>query len=231
MTAGLRRYLTAPAPPAVTAPAAQERCELCAAAIPADHDHLADLSSRSLPCVCRPCYLLFVPADTSPGVVAQQEPGPRRFAAVPREHVALPDFPLSDLDWAALDVPVRLTFVFVDSALGRPVALYPSPAGATESQLPPEAWAKVLARHPYTAQLPPDVLALLLHRGPDGPEAYAVPVDACYRLVGLVRRHWRGFDGGEQAWAAIGGWLAQVRANAQPPVPDHAATSVGAARG
>ncbi|WP_144127402.1 DUF5947 family protein [Catellatospora sichuanensis] len=217
MTAGLRRYLTASAPPA-TGQAAPERCELCAAAIPADHDHLVDLSSRSLPCACRPCYLLFVPADPPPGPVAREEAGVRRFAAVPREHVPLPDFPLSDLDWAALDVPVRLTFVFVNSALGQPVALYPSPAGATESQLPPEVWAKVLARHPYTAQLPADVLALLLHRGPDGPEAYVVPVDVCYRLVGLVRRHWRGFDGGPEAWAAIEGWLAQVRENAGVPV-------------
>ncbi|GAB4061335.1 DUF5947 family protein [Catellatospora paridis] len=231
MTAGLRRYLTAPAPPAAAAPAAQERCELCAAAIPADHDHLADLSGRSLPCVCRPCYLLFVPADPPSGSAAHQEQGPRRFAAVPREHLALPDFPLSDLDWAALDVPVRLTFVIVDSALGRPVALYPSPAGATESQLPPEAWVKVLARHPYTAQLPADVVALLLHRSPDGPEAYVVPVDVCYRLVGLVRLHWRGFDGGEQAWAAIEGWLTQVRENAQEQVREHAGTPVGSAHG
>ncbi|MFC7244569.1 DUF5947 family protein [Catellatospora aurea] len=217
MTA-LRRYLTASAPPAATAQAAQERCELCAAAIPAEHDHLVDLASRSLPCACRPCYLLFVPADERRPGPREEPAGARRFAAIPREHVALPDFPLSDLDWAGLDVPVRLTFVFVNSALGQPVALYPSPAGATESQLPPEAWAKVLARHPYTAQLPPDVLALLLHRGPDGPEAYVVPVDVCYRLVGLVRRLWRGFDGGQEAWAAIDGWLAQVRENAGTPV-------------
>ncbi|WP_155375708.1 DUF5947 family protein [Catellatospora vulcania] len=220
----LRRYLTAPAPPA-TAQAAQERCELCAAAIPADHDHLVDLTSRSLPCACRPCYLLFVPADERVSAVVGRGPAPReeavgarRFAAVPREHVALPDFPLSDLDWSALDVPVRLAFVFVNSSLGQPVALYPSPAGAAESQLPPEVWAKVLARHPYTAQLPADVQALLLHRSPDGPEAYAVPIDVCYRLVGLVRLHWRGFDGGQQAWAAIDGWLAQVRENAGVPV-------------
>jgi hypothetical protein len=215
MTAGLRRYLTAPAPPAIVAQAAPERCELCAAVIPADHDHLVDLANRSLPCACRPCHLLFAPSDEPP---AGESAGARRFAAVPREHTALPDFPLSDLDWAALDVPVRLAFVFVNSTLGQPVALYPSPAGAAESQLPPEVWAKVLARHPDTARLPPDVLALLLHRSPDGPEAYLVPIDVCYRLVGLVRLRWRGFDGGQEAWAAIDGWLAQVRENAGTPV-------------
>ncbi|GAA1407805.1 DUF5947 family protein [Catellatospora coxensis] len=222
MTAGLRRYLTAPAPPATVAPAVPERCELCSAVIPAEHDHLVDLANRSMPCACRPCHLLFTSADEPP---ARAAAGAHRFAAVPREHTALPDFALSDLDWTALDVPVRLAFVFVNSSLGQPVALYPSPAGAAESQLPSEVWAKVLARHPYTAQLPPDVLALLLHRSPDGPEAYVVPIDVCYRLVGLVRLHWRGFDGGQEAWTAIDGWLAQVRENATTRV------SVGAAHG
>ena len=28
-----------------------------------------------------------------------------------------------------------------------------------------------------------------------------VPIDACYRLVGLVKLHWRGFDGGSEAWS------------------------------
>ncbi|BCJ77165.1 hypothetical protein CS0771_67090 [Catellatospora sp. IY07-71] len=202
----LRRYLTAP--PAEPARAAPERCELCAVPIPAEHDHLVDVTGRSLPCACQACYLLFVPGpDMAPG---------RRFAAVPREYVALPGFPLSATDWAALDVPVRLVFVFVNSVLGHPVALYPSPAGAAESQLPPQVWAQLLARHPYTAALPADVMALLVQAGPDGPSCHAVPIDACYRLVGLVRTHWRGFDGGEQAHAAIDGFLAEVRSRAVP---------------
>lgn len=253
MTASLRRYLTAP-PPASPAQGVPERCELCAAVLPPDHDHLVDLTSRSLPCACQACYLLFVPAE--PGAPAVGAPaaggqsagapaaGARRFAAVPRDCVALPDFALSDGDWAALDVPVRLAFVFVNSTLGQPVALYPSPAGPAESQLPPQAWEKLLARHPYTAALPPDVMALLVHRGPAGPEAYGVPIDDCYRLVGLVRMLWRGFDGGEQAWTAIDGWLADVRDRAVParapepgevgrsdPARAPAAVTAGAGRG
>jgi hypothetical protein len=174
--------------------------------VPVEHEHLVDLENRSLPCACQACWLLFT--SDRPGA------GGRRFAAVPREHRALPELALSEADWAALDVPVRLAFVFVNSALAQPVALYPGPAGAAESQLSPQVWEKLLARHPYTADLPADVMALLLHRGPAGPEAYAVPIDACYRLVGLVRLHWRGFDGGERAWAEIDGWLAQVRERA-----------------
>ncbi|MEV4410434.1 DUF5947 family protein [Catellatospora sp. NPDC049609] len=249
MSAILRRYLAAP--PAAPARAAPERCELCAVPIPAEHDHLADVLNRSLPCACQACYLLFVPGPASatgaaswpaaapaapegrvtdgPGAGAAGADGPpvRRFVAVPREHVALPDFPLSEADWSALDVPVRLAFVFVDSALGRPVALYPSPAGAAESQLPPQVWEKLLARHPYTAALPADVMALLVHAGPDGPQCHAVPIDACYRLVGLVRTLWRGFDGGQEARAAIDGFLAGVRERAVPaPVPVAAGSAV-----
>ncbi|GAA1654901.1 DUF5947 family protein [Catellatospora bangladeshensis] len=216
----LRRYLTAP--PAEPARAAPERCELCAAPIPAAHDHLVDVTGRSLPCACQACYLLFVPtAGDGAGAGARDGSGRRgargrRYAAVPREYVALPGFALSEADWAALDVPVRLVFVFVNSVLGHPVALYPSPAGAAESQLPPRVWAELLARHPYTAALPADVMALLVHGGPDGPECHAVPIDACYRLVGLVRTLWRGFDGGQEARAAIDGFLAEVRSRAVP---------------
>ena len=34
-----------------------------------------------------------------------------------------------------------------------------------------------------------------------GEPCLLVPIDACYRLVGLVKLHWRGFDGGSEAWS------------------------------
>ncbi|MBV1853008.1 DUF5947 family protein [Catellatospora tritici] len=213
----LRRYLrpAAAAPPGSGAGAGAgagveggERCELCGAPLPARHDHLVDRHSRSLPCACRPCWLLFPAAVPAPDRVP-------RYAAIPASVTALPGFPLTERDWAALDLPVRLAFVYRDSALHHPVALYPSPAGAAESPLPPDAWAELLARHPATAGMTEDVVALLLHRGDRGPECFVVPIDSCYRLVGLVRTHWRGFDGGEQARAAIGGFLDEVRAGAR----------------
>ena len=40
------------------------------------------------------------------------------------------------------------------------------------------------------------------------------PVDACYRLVGLVRLHWKGFDGGAEAWAAIDAFFAELQEGA-----------------
>ena len=42
-----------------------------------------------------------------------------------------------------------------------------------------------------------------------------MPIDACYRLVGLVRLHWRGFDGGSEAWAAIDTFFAELNERAR----------------
>jgi hypothetical protein len=34
-------------------------------------------------------------------------------------------------------------------------------------------------------------------------DAYLVPIDACYELVGELRRLWKGFDGGTEARDAM----------------------------
>ena len=61
------------------------------------------------------------------------------------------------------------------------------------------------------AGLTPDVEALLVYKRPQGFEGYVVPIDACYGLVGIVRRHWKGFQGGEEAWQAIEGFFGDLR--------------------
>jgi len=118
---------------------------------------------------------------------------------------------LDDAQWEALQIPVRVAFFFDNSDLGRVVAFYPSPAGATESLLPLEAWADVVAANPALTDLAPDVEALLVRRAGEGFECFLVPIDACYELVGLVRMHWKGFDGGQEAWEAIDGFFDAVR--------------------
>jgi hypothetical protein len=64
---------------------------------------------------------------------------------------------------------------------------------------------------PVVADLRPDVEALLLRRGGD---SYLVPIDVCYELVGRLRRLWRGFDGGQEAHAAVEELFERVRARA-----------------
>ncbi len=74
--------------------------------------------------------------------------------------------------------------------------------------------------NPQLGVLQSDVEALLL-RGPDrenhpGFSAHVVPIDACYELVGRLRSLWRGFDGGQEAHAAIEGFFADVELRSRP---------------
>jgi hypothetical protein len=32
---------------------------------------------------------------------------------------------------------------------------------------------------------------------------FLLPVDQCFKLVGLVRMHWRGLSGGQELWQAF----------------------------
>jgi hypothetical protein len=76
-SAGLRRFVpgvpvetpeTQPAQSAeATRPAPEEACEFCAATIPADHGHVADLDGSTLMCACRACYLLFTHSGAGQG--------------------------------------------------------------------------------------------------------------------------------------------------------------------
>ncbi|GIH52681.1 hypothetical protein SAMN05421833_14615 [Microbispora rosea] len=201
MSTGLRRFRDpARAEPAEPA----QRCELCAELLDGEHGHVVDLETRALMCACRGCRLLFV------------RPGQGRYRAVPDRFRYAPSFRISPADWDDLGIPVRTAFFFRNSSLGRTVAFYPSPAGATESLLPLATWERVIAANPALADTEPDVEALLMDRAPDGSfSCHLVPIDACYRLVGLVRLHWKGFGGGREAWEAIDGFFAALRRRAR----------------
>lgn len=184
---------------------AGERCELCGEPIPDRHSHIVHLEGRNLLCACRACYLLF----TSGGA------GGGKYRAVPERYLDLGAGVLTEEQWDRAQVPVNLAFFFFNSSLGRTVAFYPSPAGATESLLPLETWQEVERANPVLAGLTPDVEALLVYKRPEGFESYVVPIDVCYELVGIVRRHWKGFQGGEEAWRAIEGFFAGLRSRSQ----------------
>ncbi len=188
-----------------------ERCELCAQPIADEHGHVVDLESRTLMCACRPCYLVFAPEGS----------GGARYRAVPDRVISFPDFGLSATQWDSLQIPVGIAFFFVNSMLGRVAAFYPSPAGATESLLSLECWEEVVAANPDLVTLRPDVEAFLVRRtdlpsGGISTRCYLVPIDACYELVGELRRLWRGFDGGSEAHAALDAFFERVHARAKP---------------
>ena len=171
--------------------AAEERCELCSAPLGPEHDHLVELTNRRLACACEPCAILF------------SNQGAARYRRVPRRVAFLPDFRLTDVAWEGLQLPINLAFFMHNSAAGRVVAFYPSPAGATESLVPLEAWQALADDNPVLRELEPDVEALLVNRVGTAREHYRVGIDQCYKLVGLIRMHWRGFSGGPAIWEEI----------------------------
>jgi hypothetical protein len=201
MTAPLRRFLR---PSARSAPG--ERCEMCGDLVVERHSHVIDLESRGILCTCRACYLLF----THPGA------GGGRHRSVPERYRHVRVFPPGERLWESVGIPVGTAFFFANSKLGRTVAFYPGPAGATESQLPLGSWEDVLGEGTALGTPEPDVEALLVNRAEGRFEAFLVPIDACYELVGLVKRHWRGFDGGTEAWQAIDGFFASLRERSTP---------------
>lgn len=95
------------------------------------------------------------------------------------------------------------------------MALYPSPAGATESELEPSSWQTVLAATRLAELLEPDVEALLLRRHEGRTDCFLVPVDLAYELVGRMRLRWQGFDGGAEARAELEAFFTHVRDQAR----------------
>jgi len=186
---------------------AGERCEMCAEAIPGEHQHVVNVEGRQLLCVCRGCYLLF----TDQGAAL-------RYRAVPDRYLVFPDVVIDAPEWDGLEIPVGLAFFFRNSTLGRTVAFYPGPAGATESELPLERWQAILDDHPELGTLAPDVEALLIRR-PERDVAGAcllLPIDACYEFVGRMRLLWRGFDGGQDARRYLDEFFTTTAAKARP---------------
>ena len=186
---------------------AGERCEMCTEPIADEHQHVVNVEGRQLMCVCRGCYLLFTDTDAE-----------LRYRAVPDRYLSFPDFGLDRLGWEALQIPVGIAFFFSNSALGRSVAFYPGPAGATESELDLAAWNNVRKSDARVDLLAPDTEALIV-RVPDDetapPQCYLVPIDACYEFVGRLRLLWHGFDGGQQVRDFIGEFFEKIAARSR----------------
>ena len=97
-----------------------------------------------------------------------------------------------------MQVPVNMAFFSYNTAANRITAFYPSPMGPTEAQIPLSAWEELAEHNPHLAQLEPDVEALLVRHERDSTDCYLVPIDECYKLVGLIRLHWKGLSGGTE---------------------------------
>jgi hypothetical protein len=200
--AALRRFSRAAA--GRTPTAVVERCELCSARLTPVHRHMLEMATGKIVCACDGCTTTFLPVVGG------------RFKVIPRDPRALPDFQISDADWESLALPINLAFFYYDTPKKKMMALYPSPAGATESLLPLTAWESIVRHNPVLEMVEPDVEALLVHRAGEAREYFIAPIDKCFALVGLIRMHWRGFTGGEEVWREIGRFFEQLKINALP---------------
>lgn len=183
-----------------------ETCEMCSRELAPRHSHLLEVAGRKLICSCEACAILFSGSENL------------KFKRVPRDVRFLSDFRLSDAQWDGLMIPIEMAFLFHSTPHGKVMAYYPSPAGPTESLLSLDTWNDVIQENPVLNNLRADVEALLVNRVGAGrgvkPEYYVVPIDECYKLVGLIRMHWRGLSGGTEVWREVGAFFAELKAKA-----------------
>jgi hypothetical protein len=175
-------------------------CEACGAPLPVEHRHVVDRVARKLLCACRSCSLAFDGVTTG------------RLVSVPERVQSLGNTSLEPKHLDALGVPVGLAFFFRASTLERWFAVFPSPAGATEADLADGAWESMTKSAGIEdVALADDVEALLVRKSRGARfDAFVVPIDLCYELAGIVRRTWRGIDGGTEARTAVGGFFARL---------------------
>jgi hypothetical protein len=177
----------------------QAACALCGARIaehPA-HPHLLAASGGRVVCACGACALLFA---GELGAAYRRLPEAIEAYGEPR---------LGDADWQVLAVPIRLC-CFVRRTASEIECIYPSPAGPVRSALGADATSLLVQYYPALPALERDVEAILLCAVGDRHQAFRLPIDECFRLVGLVRRHFRGASGGSSWWSALDAWLTEL---------------------
>jgi hypothetical protein len=178
---------------------------MCSKELTTNHQHLLDPLSRKLICACDACTILF------------NNQGQTKYRRVPRRIRFLPDFRMTDSQWDGLMMPINMAFFFKSTPQERVIALYPSPAGATESLLSFDTWDEIERDNPALLEMEADVEALLVNRighsrGFAEPEYYVVPIDECFKLVGLIRSRWQGLSGGAEVWREIAEFFASLKA-------------------
>jgi hypothetical protein len=180
-----------------------EQCELCSQPLSVEHRHLLETATRKIVCACDACTMRFE------GVLEG------RFKIIPRDARPLTDFKINDAEWENLSLPINLAFFFYHTPTQKMAAMYPSPAGATESLLPLTAWASIVRQNPALCEMQQDVEALLINRVGDKRDYFLAPIDKCFQLVGTIRLHWHGLSGGEEVWQAIDEFFDRLNSNAR----------------
>lgn len=199
MIAELRRlqgFDLGPAPTSDEAAGPEECCDLCGATIPPDHRHLLHLETRRIVCSCETCRAL-LSGDTP-------------YRPTGTRVLWLPELDLSDEVWASLAIPIGLACLYRDGRAGELVALYPSAAGTTRSELDLTAWERIVAANPVLDDLEDDVEALVIDRLGEERRYAVAPIDECFRLAGMIRLAWAGISGGDAVRDAVDAFFAEL---------------------
>jgi hypothetical protein len=179
-----------------------EACELCGLGIPEDHRHLLALSERRIVCTCEACWAM--------------RSGEGDYRPVGNRTVWLEGLDVPDDLWAGFQIPIGLAFFMESTVTACVVAMYPSPGGATESELHFDSWSRMLELNPVLAGLEPDIEGLIANRLSDPPTYLIAPIDRCYALTGTIKAHWEGISGGSGVQAAVERFFDDLRAKAVP---------------
>ena len=177
-----------------------EYCDLCGVMLAPDHRHLLDLAERRIVCSCEACWAM--------------RAGEGDYRPVGNRTLWLPDLKIPDDVWASFQIPIGLAFFMNSTVTECVVAMYPSPAGATESELHFEAWGRMLELNPVLADLEPDIEGLIVNRLSDPPTYAIAPIDRCYALTGTIKVNWEGISGGPGVRAAVSSFFDDLRAEA-----------------
>ncbi len=178
------------------------RCDICGTSIPDGHRHLLQLSERRIECVCESCWAL--------------RSGDPEYRPTGSRTLWLTELELPEDLWASFQIPIGLAFFMQSSTAGCVVAMYPSPAGATESELHFSSWTRMVELNPLLGGLEADVEGLIVNRLSDPHSHLIAPIDRCYELTGLVKASWEGISGGARVQAEIAEFLDGLRAEAVP---------------
>ncbi len=210
LVSGLRGLARPRAAPAASAPASlpsgpplgsdTEACDLCGAGISSNHRHLLHLAERRIVCACETCWAM--------------RSGEGDYRPTGNRTVWLAGLDVPDDLWATFQIPIGLAFFMESTVTECIVAMYPSPAGATESELHFESWRRMLERNPVLETLEPDIEGLIANRLSDPPVYVIAPIDRCYGLTGTIKAAWEGISGGPEVQPAVDRFFDDLRVQA-----------------
>jgi hypothetical protein len=214
VVSGLRGLARSPASPGSPAPGPPqtpadplagtdtEVCDLCGIGIPEDHRHLLALSERRIVCACEACWAM--------------RSGEGDYRPTGNRTLWLPGLDVPDDLWASFQIPIGLAFFMESTVTACVVAMYPSPGGATESELHFDTWSRMRELNPVLDGLEPDIDGLIANRLADPPIYVIAPIDRCYALTGTIKARWEGISGGPGVEAAVAEFFEALRAQAVP---------------